>query len=166
MPERVSYGTSRSGERRTKCPYVSFSQRSFSSAMSLLSSTRLAADPLSPRLAASPLSSKNGPRLSSNYLGCLRLTVEKVSGDDELLDLGRPLVELGDLGVPEVPLHRVFRDEAVAAVDLDGVRGHAHGHLGGEELGHGRLGAEGQTLVLEEGRPPREEARRLYARRH
>src|SRR5207247_8374461 len=128
MPERVSYGTSRSGERRTECPYVSFSQRSLSSAMSLLF------------------------QLELPTLRCLRLTAEKVSSDDELLDLRRPLVELGDLGVPEVPLHRVLRDEPVAAVDLNGVRGHPHGHLGGEELGHGRLGTEGQAPVLEKGR--------------
>src|SRR6266516_3426735 len=82
MPERVSYGTSRSRERRTECPYVSFSQRSLSSAMSLLF------------------------QLELPTLRCLRLTAEKVSSDDELLDLRRPLVELGDLGVPEVPLHR------------------------------------------------------------
>src|SRR5882672_664799 len=160
MPERVSYGTSRSGERSTNGPYVSLS-----SAMSLLSQPSPHRAPrlrlvghVSARTAfsalASPCASPTArrPRLSSNcFLSsnrsrCLRLAAEKMSGDDELLDLRGSLVELGDLGVPEVPLHRVFRDEAVDAVDLDGVRGHAHGHLGGEELGHGRLGAEGQTL--------------------
>src|SRR5215813_12561013 len=139
MLESVWYGTSRSGERRTKWPYVSFSQRSLSSAISGLPFERLCR---------------------------LRLTAEKVSGDDELLDLRGPLVELGDLGVAEVPLHGVFRDEAVAAVDLDGVRGHTHGHLGGEELGHGRLGPVGQLAVLQESRPPREEPGRLDARGH
>src|SRR5215831_19500186 len=57
MLESVWYGTSRSGERRTKWPYVSFSQRSLSSAISGLPFERLCR---------------------------LRLTAEKVSGGEEL----------------------------------------------------------------------------------
>src|SRR3970282_456135 len=129
MPESDSYGTALSGESATNGRYVSFSQRSLPSAIIFSS--------LSPRLAAS--------RLSSNYgrLGARRRAREQVAGDDELLDLRGALVGLGDLRVPEVPLDLVLLDEAIAAVDLHGVRRHAHGHLGREELGHGRLGPEG-----------------------
>src|SRR5712692_3208251 len=138
MPESDSYGTALSGEPSTNGPYVSFSQRSLPSAMVIF------------------------PR----WLYVRRRAREQVSGDDELLDLRGALVDLGDLRVPEVPLDLVLLDEAVAAVDLHGVRRDAHGHLGGEELGHRRLGPEGLAPVLEERRAQREQARRLDRRRH
>src|SRR5439155_8185063 len=46
--------------------------------------------------------------------------------DHELLDLRGPLVDLGDLRVAEGALHLVLLHEAVAAVDLNRVRGYLH----------------------------------------
>jgi hypothetical protein len=91
---------------------------------------------------------------------------EQAPGDDQLLDLGGALVDLGDLGVPEVPLHLVLLDEAVAAVHLDGVGGDAHRGLRREELGHGRLRPVGRARILAPGRAEREQAGRLDRGRH
>src|SRR5262249_18220335 len=68
--------------------------------------------------------------------------------DDQPLDLGRSLVDLRDLGVPEEPLDRILLHVPVAAVNLDRVRRHAHGGLGGEELGHRRRQAVRLVAVL------------------
>src|SRR5215218_9190982 len=49
---------------------------------------------------------------------------EELAGDDQSLDLARPLPDLGELGVAHEPLDLVLLDVAVPAVDLDpGVRG-------------------------------------------
>src|SRR5438874_12003017 len=46
---------------------------------------------------------------------------EDRAGDHEPLDLARPLVDLGDLRVAVVALHRKLLRVAVAAEDLDGL---------------------------------------------
>ena len=56
-------------------------------------------------------------------------------GDHQALDLAGALVELHDLRVAHQFLDRVLLDEAVAAVDLDGVDGDLHRRVGGEALG-------------------------------
>src|SRR5690606_24329970 len=53
------------------------------------------------------------------------------AADDEFLDLAGALVQGGDTGVPQVLAGRVLVDVAVAAEDLHGVVGGAHGRLGG-----------------------------------
>src|SRR5581483_12353216 len=58
--------------------------------------------------------------------------IEQRPSDHEPLDLGGPLVDLGDLRVAEEPFHRIVLDVPVAAVDLDGVGGDAHRALRGE----------------------------------
>ena len=64
------------------------------------------------------------------------------AGDDDPLDLVGPLVNLGDLGVPEHALDRVLVDVAVAAEHLDRLHGDAHRVVGGEQLRHRRPLAE------------------------
>ena len=45
--------------------------------------------------------------------------LEQVPGDDDPLDLGRPLADLADLGVTHHPLHRIVLRVAVASEQLD-----------------------------------------------
>ncbi len=66
------------------------------------------------------------------------LSLQQVPGDGEALGFRGTLVDLGDLGVSVVALYGVFLGEPVPAVDLYGFPGHGHGHILGEELGHGR----------------------------
>src|SRR3954453_20533971 len=60
---------------------------------------------------------------------------QRLACDDEALDLRRALVELHDLGVAHQLLDRVVLDEAVAPVDLYGVRRDLHRGVGREALG-------------------------------
>src|SRR6185437_11284880 len=60
---------------------------------------------------------------------------QRFARDDETLDLRGALVQLHDLGIAEQLLHGVLLDEAVAAVDLDGVGGDLHRRIGSEALG-------------------------------
>ena len=69
------------------------------------------------------------------------LLAEQRSRDDEPLDLLGPLVELGDLRVAHHPLDRELVDVAVAAEDLDGVRGDPHRGVPGHEFTHRRPAA-------------------------
>src|SRR4051812_37757755 len=57
--------------------------------------------------------------------------------DHQALDLVRALVDLRDLGVAHVALHRVLADVAVAAEHLHGLDRHGHRGVGGKQLGHG-----------------------------
>ncbi len=50
--------------------------------------------------------------------------------------------DLRDLGVAHQPLDAVVADIAVAAVHLHGLGGHAHGEVGGPQLGDRGLEAE------------------------
>ena len=64
------------------------------------------------------------------------------------LDLVGALVDLRDLGVAHHPLDGVLVDVAVAAQHLDGVGGHLHGRVAGEELGErGEMGDLGRVVV-------------------
>src|SRR3954466_13013111 len=60
---------------------------------------------------------------------------QRLASDDQALDLGRALVQLHDLGVAHQLLDGVLLDEAIAAVDLHGVRGDLHRGVRGEALG-------------------------------
>src|SRR5262245_41352145 len=59
---------------------------------------------------------------------------QRLARDHEPLDLRGALVELHDLRVAHELLDGVVLDEAVAAVDLDGVGGDLHRAVGGEAL--------------------------------
>src|SRR5258705_6248053 len=59
----------------------------------------------------------------------------EMAGDDQLLDVARALVDLGDAHVAVVALHRKVVEVAIAAVDLQRSGAHLFGHLAGEELG-------------------------------
>src|SRR3954447_11494571 len=71
--------------------------------------------------------------------GCWGGQPERLPRDDEPLDLGGALVDLGDLGVAVVALHRELAGVAVAAEHLDRVPGHLAGDLRGKQLGRGAL---------------------------
>src|SRR3954463_9312265 len=73
-------------------------------------------------------------------------SAEQLPGHDHPLDLVRPLVDLGDLGVPHHALGRVVPGVAVAAEELDGVRRDPHRGVGGEALGGGA--EEGEVGVV------------------
>src|SRR6185295_10509931 len=88
------------------------------------------------------------------------------SADDELLDVARAFVDLGHAHVPPQALDREIGDVAVAAVDLDRIRAHALGHLGGKKLGHRRLLDAGRARVAQPRRVQVELARGLDAGRH
>src|SRR5882672_5661750 len=103
------------------------------------------------RRARSP-SSRHATWVSSRP--CL---AEELARDHDPLDLRGALVDLGDLGVPEVALHGELARVAVATVHLHRLRGERHRGLGGEELRDRRLLRIWQTAVLQESRPQRQE---------
>src|SRR5579864_3577292 len=78
-------------------------------------------------LALPPTSSARGERVL--------LHVEDRACDHEPLDLARPLVDLGDLRIAVVALHRELLRVAVAAEYLDRLTGLAPRDLGREKLG-------------------------------
>src|SRR5437870_10064950 len=93
--------------------------------------------------------SKRAGRSDQRSRSVMTASSQYVARDHELLDLGGSLVELRDLRVAEGALHLVLLDEAIAAVDLDCVRGHLHRRLGGEKLGHrggGPVGSAGLQI--------------------
>ena len=73
--------------------------------------------------------------------------------DDHFLNLRGSLVDLGDLGIPHHALYGVVPGIAIASEELYRPPGHLTGSLGGEQLGHGRLGGIGLPGVLDGGRP-------------
>src|SRR5215207_3312038 len=86
--------------------------------------------------------------------------------DHHLLHLVGALADREDLGVAVEAADRVLLDVAVAAVDLDGLLGGAHGEPAGLELGLGGGEAEGLAGVLLEGGLVGEQARGLDLGRH
>src|SRR5712691_9584837 len=82
------------------------------------------------------------------------------------LDLGRAFPDLIDLGIAVPFFDGEVADVAVAAQDLDGVVGDAHGHVAGFELGHARLAGEGPTLGGGPGGSPDQQADRVYLGGH
>src|SRR5215211_2283097 len=91
---------------------------------------------------------------------------QEVVGNDPLLDLRRALEDLGEPGVSPVALDGVQGRVAGAAEDLQPLGGHALGHLGGEELDHGRLLVAAALLVDLVAHEIHELARRLDLGRH
>jgi signal peptidase I len=73
----------------------------------------------------------------------------KLARDDHALDLARPLADLEDLRVSVEAGHGELLDVAVPAVHLNRFARHVDGHLGREELRHGRLGLERFTVLTE-----------------
>ena len=73
---------------------------------------------------------------------------EQLLGQNDLLDLGGTLIDLGDLGVAHQALDVVLLHEAVAAQHLDCIGGDLHGSLSGDHLGLGGGEGEGLASVL------------------
>src|SRR3989441_4169070 len=84
----------------------------------------------------------------------------------DALNLARAFADLADLRVPHHPLDWIIRRIAVAAVQLDGLGGGAHGQLGGEQLRHRRLLLERPAVLLEPRRVIHEVLGRLDFGRH
>jgi hypothetical protein len=57
--------------------------------------------------------------------------------DNNPLDLIGALVYLGYFGIPHHSFHRIIFHAAVSAQDLNGVSGHAHGHVRAKQFTHG-----------------------------
>src|SRR5262245_26492941 len=95
----------------------------------------------------------------------LRLA-EQVVGDDALLDLRRALEDLGEPRIAPVALDGVQRGVARAAEHLERLRGHALGHLRGEQLHHRRFLVAAPPLVDLVAHEVHELARRLDVGRH
>src|SRR6266542_5078489 len=92
--------------------------------------------------------------------------LQDLLGDDEIHDLARPFVDLGDLRVAVVALGREIREIAVAAEDLHAFARGAHRDVAREQL---RLrGREDVVLaaVFQRGGAPHQQARRVDLRRH
>src|SRR5207253_11408745 len=91
-------------------------------------------------------------RACGSSLGELALPEpEDRAGDDQALDLARPLVDLRDLGVAVEALDRELLCVAVAAEDLDRLGRLPPRHLRGEQLGLRPLLGVRPALLL----PPR-----------
>src|SRR5215210_1268163 len=91
---------------------------------------------------------------------------EHAARDDEALDFARPLVDLRDLRVAVVALHRELLRVPVAAEHLDRLGRLPARHLRREELRlRARLGVRA-TLLLEPRRTHGEEPRRVDLRGH
>jgi len=84
------------------------------------------------------LARRGGPRGGTTRASLRPSLAEQLAGDDVLLYLGRPLVDLGYLGVPVEPFDVEVVDVAGAAVDLEGLVGDVDGDLRGELFGHRR----------------------------
>src|SRR6266568_3315030 len=67
--------------------------------------------------------------------------------DQQALDVTGALVDLAHPHVAVDPLDRKIGEIAIAAMDLDRVRGDPLGHLGGEQFGHRRLLEAGLAIV-------------------
>src|SRR2546422_11047463 len=61
---------------------------------------------------------------------------QKGFGDDDSLNLRGSLADLGELDVAVIAFDRIVFDEAVAAVDLDRLAGHAGRSFGRVQLRH------------------------------
>src|SRR2546426_9417867 len=86
--------------------------------------------------------------------------------DHQALNLAGSFVDLRDLGVAEVALHRELLRVAVAAEDLDRLGRLAARLLGREELRLGALLLVRLTLLLQPRRPVREQPRGVDLGRH
>ena len=91
---------------------------------------------------------------------------EDLARDHEPLDLARALVDLGDLRVAVVALDRELLRVAVAAEDLDRLRGLAPRHLGREQLRLRALLGVRRAGRLQPRRPIDEQARGVDLGRH
>src|SRR5215831_16174064 len=74
--------------------------------------------------------------------------LQTIAGDHDLLDLGRALADLHELGVTVVALDRQLAHVAHAAVNLHGAVGAEGRGLRGIELGHRGFDGEGQAMIL------------------
>src|SRR6202035_2781539 len=75
----------------------------------------------------------------------------QLTGDDEMLNLVRPLADLEHLGVAVEPGHRRVEHVAETTVDLDRFRRRPRRGAAGLELRHGRLLLEGLARVAQGG---------------
>src|SRR5205823_3538925 len=80
-----------------------------------------------------------------------------------LLNLGRALVNLRDLGVAEQSLDRIVLDVPVAAEDLDRLRRGEHRGLARQELGHRAELRDVLAAILGRRREVHQRARRRHA---
>src|SRR5882757_7730872 len=83
----------------------------------------------------------------SGIILCRLRLAEQMIGDDALLDLRRAFEDLGEPRIAPVAFDGVQRGVARAAEHLQRLRRHALGHLGGEELHHGRFLVAAPLLV-------------------
>src|SRR5687767_13666044 len=82
--------------------------------------------------------------------------VEKPLGNDEPMNLVRPLVDLRALRIPHEALHRIVPRVSRAAIDLNGIGRDTHGDVRGVPLGHARWRVDGLSGVAHASRAPGE----------
>src|SRR5512146_811068 len=85
------------------------------------------------------------------FFSFMVLAALQCAPDHQALDVACTLVDLAHPHRAPQPLDREVGDVAVAAVDLDRVRAHLLGHLGGEQLGHRSLLEAGLAGVAQRG---------------
>src|SRR5262249_20302258 len=103
---------------------------------------------------------------STRIVGVMLAALHQMVRDHQALDLTGALVDLGDLGIAKVALHRELGDVAVAAEDLDRLARGAVGDIGGVQLGHRRLLAVWLLDVLEPGGAQGQKPRGVDLGRH
>src|SRR5436305_5405474 len=84
-----------------------------------------------------PLATDTTPLTSCGICASSSGVGQQAPRNDDALNLVGALVDLGDLGVPEVPLHREVLDVAIPAEELDAVGRDLHGRVRRQALGHG-----------------------------
>src|SRR5688572_17062177 len=95
-----------------------------------------------------------------------RLRPEEAPRDDEALDLARALVDLGDLRIPVISLHREVLQVPGSTMDLDGLRRGAVRSLRGVKLRHRGLPRVRHAGIAHRRGLPHEEARHLEVEPH
>src|SRR4030095_15608813 len=73
---------------------------------------------------------------------------QQLLGNDDPLNLGCPLPDLTELGIPKVSLDGTIFHVAGAAMNLESLAGGARGYLGREKLGLGSRPFIGQTFLF------------------
>src|SRR5205807_5710951 len=91
----------------------------------------------------------------------LKDAARELARDHQPLDLGGTFPDLVDLGVAVPFFYWEVADVAVAAQDLDGFVGDAHGDVAGFEFGHARVFGEGEVLICRPRGFPDQQARGL-----
>ena len=109
--------------------------------------TRLGGSPFSMPVAARASARAGRLREICSRPVAVHQLFEQLPRDHQPLDLAGAFADGAELDVAVELLHRIVLDEAVAAVNLDGLVRDAHGGLGREQLGHGGFAGDAPAAI-------------------